>query len=648
MKRLPILLLLSCLLLTVLSVRAQNFHTKSHKALKYYNEARQHYEFMDIEKASEYVELAVQADPGFLEAQLLKAELNSDIKEYDKAIEAYLKVVEIDSAFFPSAMYNLGHIEILSGRYADAKKHLQSFLNFKTLRASSIRKARKDLRNSIFSLEGIKHPVPLELINLGPAVNSPLNEYWPSLTADEKTLVFTVMVPAGKFSMGTFSKTKYQEDFYISTRQDSVWQERQPIGAPINSPRNEGAQTLSVDGRIMYFTACNRSDGLGSCDIYQAYRYRDTWTQPQALPPPLNSKSWEAQPALSADGKTLFFVSNREGGYGKMDIWISHYKNSTWSKPVNAGPAINTEGNEMSPFIHPDMKTLYFSSDGHPGFGGFDLYMTRNLNADTLWAKPKNLGYPINTHGDEVGFIVNAAGNTAYFSSDRVRENGKDIYAFELYKEARPGFVTYMKGKVYDEETMRPLNARFELADIESDTVIMEAAAGSDGSFLVCIPTNHNYALNVWKEGYLFYSEHFPLKGMNTVDRPYVKDVPMKPIKVGEYTILRNIFFDFNSYALKRESRTELGKLEQFLETHPKVHIEIRGHTDSVGTNAFNQNLSQQRAKAVYDYLRKNGIAAERLTFKGYGETQPVSTNETEEGRAANRRTEIRITKIDS
>ncbi|NOY36659.1 MAG: OmpA family protein [Chlorobi bacterium] len=621
-------------------------HTRSGKALKLYNEARHFYEFMELDKASNQIDMAVKADPDFLEAHLLRAELNADIKKYSKAIESYRKVVSIDSSFYPNAMYNLGHIEFLSGMYTASRQHLTSFLKFKGLQPSIIKKARKDLAGCLFSIEGVKHPVPLSLQNLGPGVNTPMNEYWPSLTADEQTLVFTVLVPEGEFMIAGFSQKKFQEDFYISVRTDSVWQTRKPLGKPINSPRNEGAQSLSVDGRMMYFTACNRSDGMGSCDIYLSYRHPGGWTNPNPLSPPLNSKYWDAQPSISADGHTLYFVSNRPGGFGKMDIWISHYAGGKWQQPLNAGAAINTSGNEMSPFIHPDKKTLYFSSDGHPGFGGFDLFFTRNKGTDTTWSKPENLGYPINTHGDEIGFIVNAAGTTAYFSSDRIKENGKDIYAFDLYKEARPGFVTYMKGKVYDSETNRPLNAHFELTDLDNDTLIMEAYAGIDGSFLVCIPTDHNYALNVSKEGYLFFSDHFPLKGMHAVDHPFIKDVPMNPIRVGESTILRNIFFAFNSYKLKRESMVELEKLKTFLKQYPDLHIEISGHTDWIGTNEYNLELSKQRSRAVYLYLIKDGIEASRLTYVGYGETKPIQDNNTEEGRAANRRTEIRIVKM--
>ncbi len=620
-------------------------HTHSAKAKKYYNEARNFYFMMDYKSAAEAIEKAVKADSLFLEAQLLKAELNSDMKERGKAIEAYRAVLAADSSFYPNAMYNLGRLEFLTGKYEKALKHLTSFLAYPNNDTRVIKKAKKDIINCRFAIEGMKHPVDFHPVNLGPSINSSYDEYWPSLTADGQTLVFTVLLPGGKYRMGKFEQVKYQEDFYISHRSDSGWLPRKALGAPINSGLNEGAQTLSADGSIMYFTACNRPDGMGRCDIYRSYNGSSGWTTPEDLGPFIDSKHWEAQPSLSADGKVLYFVSNRPGGYGKMDIWYSRFLKGRWQPPVNMGDKINTEGNEMSPFIHNDNQTLYFSSDGHPGFGGFDLFITRR-QPDSSWSAPKNLGYPINFYGDEIGLIVNAQGNTAYFSSNREKGKGKDIYSFELYPAARPHFVTYMKGRVYDKVTNRPLKARIILINLEDNQTVMDITSGRNGKFLVCIPTNRNYALNVSKDGYLFYSDHFPLKGVHEIDHPYIKDVPLKPIRVGQQTVLRNIFFEFDSYQLKPESIAELEQLRSFLLKNPNLRVEIGGHTDSKGTDQYNQNLSTQRARVVYQYLVDHGIDKSRLTYKGYGETQPVQSNQTDAGRAANRRTEIKVTGI--
>ena len=451
-----------------------------------------------------------------------------------------------------------------------------------------------------------------------------------------------MLVPGRYLRMRDFEQQDYQEDFYISHMTDTGWAMRQPLGEPINSRLNEGAQSLSADGKVMFFTACNRPDGMGRCDIYRSDKLHSGWSNPANVGPPVDSRNWEAQPSISADGKTLWFVSNRPGGQGNMDIWYSHFENGRWSIPVNAGSKINTPGNEMSPFIHNDDQTLYFSSDGHPGYGGFDLFITRK-QADSTWSEPLNLGYPINTYNDEIGLFVNAEGDKGYFSTDREEGRGKDIYSFMLYDSIRPHFVTYMKGKVYDAANKRPLRAHILLVDLQKNEVVMDAMSGKDGYFLVCIPTNRDYALNVSRDGYLFYSDHFPLKGVHRIEKPYIKDVPLKPIRVGEVMVLKNIFFEFDSYELKPESISELEYLRDLLVKNPGLRIEIGGHTDSKGSNQYNMELSKQRARVVYQYLIDHGINKSRLTYKGYGETRPVSSNATEEGRAANRRTEIRI-----
>ncbi len=629
-------------LVSVSPAEAQALHTQSGKAVKYFNDAREMYFLVKYKLAAEAIEKAVAIDPAFLEAQLLRAEIYSDMKDRHKAIEAYKAVLQIDSTYFPNAMYNLGRLEFRLGEYENALHHLESFLAYENKDERVVRKANRDIRNCRFALEGIRHPVPFEPINLGPTINSPLDEYWPSLTADEQTIVFTVLVPGRYLRMRDFEQQDYQEDFYISHQTDTGWAPRRPLGAPINSRQNEGAQGLSADGRMMFFTACNRPDGMGRCDIYRSHRLHDGWSTPTNLGPPVDSRYWEAQPSLSADGKTLWFVSNRSGGYGGMDIWYSRYQNGKWQYPVNAGNKINTPNNEMSPFIHNDNQTLYFSSDGHPGYGGFDIYISRR-QPDSGWSEPKNLGYPINTYNDEIGLFVNAEGNTGYFSTDREEGKGKDIYSFELYDDIRPHFVTYMKGKVYDAFTKRPLAAHIVLVDLQKNESVMDATAGKDGTFLVCIPTNRDYALNVSKDGYLFYSDHFPLKGVHHIEKPYIKDVPLKPIRVGEVMVLRNIFFEFDSYDLRPESISELEYLRDLLVKNPGLRIEIGGHTDSKGSNQYNMELSRQRARVVYQYLIDHGIDKGRLTYKGYGETKPVSSNETEEGRASNRRTEIKI-----
>jgi outer membrane protein OmpA-like peptidoglycan-associated protein len=298
----------------------------------------------------------------------------------------------------------------------------------------------------------------------------------------------------------------------------------------------------------------------------------------------------------------------------------------------------------MAPFIHPDNRTLYFASRGHQGMGGFDLFVSR-MDANGNWTSPVDLAYPINTYADEINLVVNAKGDVAYISSDKLGgKGGMDIYSFKLYKEAQPVMVTYFKGIVFDKETKHRLEAKFELIDLATGKVVSSSSSDPlTGEFLLALPTEKNYGLNVSKPGYLFYSDHFELKGESSKTKPFIYNVPLQPIRVGETVILKNIFFDTDKYDLKEESISELARLTQLLKSNPQIHIEISGHTDNHGSADHNLVLSRNRAKAVYNYLIMNGISKERLSYDGFGMTRPIDTNDTEQGRANNRRTEFSV-----
>jgi outer membrane protein OmpA-like peptidoglycan-associated protein len=437
---------------------------------------------------------------------------------------------------------------------------------------------------------------------------------------------------------------KVQEDFFISHWLGNGWEVMKNAGSPLNTGDNEGAQTLSGDGRLMIFTACNRSNGLGRCDLYYSIKEGERWSLPRNLGKPVNTTYRETQAAITPDGRTLYFSSDRPGGKGLHDIWVSHSDdNGQWSVPENLGDVINTKGIEMSPFIHPDNQSLYFSSDGLIGLGGYDLFVSRK-DSTGKWQKPVNLGYPINTNRDEIGLIVNSRGDKAYYSSDVNKSNGKDIFVFDLPMQDRPVMVTYMKGKVFDSDDNQLLRAQFELVDLETGKNIYRSFSDSlTGEFIISIPVNRNYMLNVSRKGYLFYSENFSLKNNYLVDKPYLKDVPLQPLKVGNRIVLRNVFYETDSYELKKASTSELNKVVRFLQANPEIKIEISGHTDDTGDLDYNQKLSENRAKTVADYLISESIKAERIVSKGYGENLPVASNNTEEGRAQNRRTELKI-----
>jgi outer membrane protein OmpA-like peptidoglycan-associated protein len=630
------------LLLFWISVSSQEYSTKSKKAIRLYEDAQQKMQAKDYLGSINFLQLAAKEDVNFTEAWLLMADIYDINNDKEQVIECCKNAVKSGVDKYPVVYYFLSSAQYSTGQYQAALDNISLFISRNQFTPSQKKQADKILRNCRFAVEALLHPVSFNPVDLGENVNTKYEEYWPSLSADEEMLVFTRQIPKDENNPKVFGNR--QEDIYVSVRKDKKWQKAEPIGRPLNTSDNEGAQFITSDGKRMYFTACNRIDGLGKCDIYMSEKTNTGWSEPFNLGEPVNSGYSEKQPSVSSDGKTLFFASNRPGSKGSFDLWTSTLDDKgKWSKPVNLGDSINTPDDEQSPFIHPDNQTLYFASNGLTGMGGYDLYYCRKKGMN-IWSTPVNLGYPINTFSDEVGIVVNAKGDIAYFASDRNQDKGRDIFEFELYASARPLLVSYLKGKVFDAENKTPLDAKFELIDLKTSKIMNQAVSNKySGEFLVCIPTDNDYALNVSRKGYLFYSENFTLSGINDKSKPYNKDIPLQAIKEGKKVVLKNIFFETNSYELKPESKVELNKLLQFLNENAALKIEIGGHTDNVGNDGLNQKLSENRAKSVVNFLVAKGIVQNRIVSKGYGKTQPVADNGTEEGRALNRRTEFKI-----
>jgi tetratricopeptide (TPR) repeat protein len=619
---------------------SQGFHTSSNKALKVYTDGVAEFEYLNYPGAESYFREAISIDSEFYEAYMMLGELLSKQKRYSEASLSYRKTVQLDSLFYKPVFFKIATAEMMSGDYYNALVHFNVYMAQKGMLEKNLIIAARNAKCCEFALNAVKNPVPFSPENAGATINTRDDEYWPSITADGRMLMFTRQSnsPDDQYAI-----SQAQEDFYVSLASDSGWQKAFNAGAPLNTRQNEGAQSLSSNGNYMFFTACDRMGASGSCDIYFSYLVDGKWSEPSNLGWPVNTASWESQPSISADGKTLFFSSNRPGGYGGKDIWFSRLdENNLWTKPVNPGTSINTEGDEMSPFIHFDGKTLYFSSDGRTGMGGFDIYLTR-LNADSTWTEPENLGYPINTYNDELGLIIESNGEKAYFSSVRDKSNGKDIFWFNLYESIRPNPVSYMKGKVYDKETGKLLKADYELINLSTNSIAIKSSTDREGNFLVCLPSGYNYGLNVNKAGYLFYSENFMFEGLHTVKAPYIKRISLSPFKVGEKMQLSNVFYEIDSWELKKESTAELNNLASLLYDNNDLVVEIGGHTDSTGTAEHNRALSEKRARSVVTFLISKGISPAMLNYKGYGDTSPVGDNMTAEGRQLNRRTEVKI-----
>ena len=619
---------------------SQNLHTTSNRALRAYRDGMRAYEYYIFDRAEILLKEAIKIDPGFYEAHLVLGEMMTDLKRYSEAATYYRKAVSIDSLFFRPVFFSLANAEMMSGDYERALIHYKVYVDQKDISEKNRIRALRNIRNCEFAIEAIKNPVPFDPEGIGPGINTVDDEYWPSITADGQTLMFTRQ--ARQRDKSFFGKPSH-EDFYLSRLRDGVWQKAVNAGAPLNTQSNEGAQSLSSDGTYMYFTACERSGGLGSCDIYFSFSRNGTWSEPVNVGSPVNTQYWESQPSVSADGKMLFFSSSRPGGMGGKDLWYSVMnKSGRWTNPKNLGDKVNTDGDEMSPFIHFDGRSLYFSSDGRPGMGGFDIYLTR-MNEDSTWTEPVNLGYPINTYNDETGLVIESGGERAYFSSVRDNTYGKDIFSFKLHNSVRPDPVLYLRGSVIDRETGRLLMADYELTNLTTGSLLISNKTGAGGDFLVCLPSGHNYALNVSRPGYLFYSESFLFEGVHSLVEPFIKQIPLSPLKPGERMLLANVFFEVDSWELKSESLIELNRLADLLTENNNLVVEIGGYTDSTGTDEHNLVLSERRALSVVSYLKTRGITPERLKHKGYGNTSPVGDNITSEGRKINRRTEVKI-----
>ncbi len=634
-----VMVILMCVL-TMGSCIAQQYSSKSKKAIGYFEEGRKAYARKEFGNAINLFKMALDKDPNFLDAMLVLGDISYDLKRFDKSAEYYQMQIDANPNFFSGTYMNLAKALYRNGDYEKAKGNIDKYLEFPARNEVAQRVAR-DMKVRIYRAAELKaSPVPFDPKKLD-GVNSKWEDYHPSITVDGQTMLFT-----RKDSVGVVrGRTMLKEDLYYAKRDEKTgdWSQAMNFGTPINTKYfNEGAQCIAPDGQSMFITICNKDDGMGGCDLYYAEKHGNRWSEPKNLGRPVNSNKWDAQPSLSSDGRTLFFTSARPGGKGKMDIYMSRRDSlGKWSAPISLD--INTEGSELTPFIHSDGRTFFFASDGIPGLGGFDLYVVK-IDEDGNFGKPENLGYPINTNKDNHGMIVGPSGRYAYFSSEGEGQGSDlDLYSFELPEKLRAERVGYAKGKVIDLSTKKGIQAEFELIDLETgERILSSRSDDKDGSFLVSLPSHRNYALNVSKPGYLFYSENISLKDA-TESEPLLHDVELQPIEKGSKVVLNNVFFETASFELKNESRVELNKLARFLKKNPGVRIEIGGHTDDVGSDVNNQRLSENRARAVRDYVTGHGVEASRLTFKGYGESKPIASNKTEEGRAKNRRTEFMV-----
>ncbi len=668
-----ILLFSSLLLFASCSTAQMTYSTKNKKAIALFEQAQAEpgrsvdpiTRGPNYRGAIQLLEKALEKDPNFWEAHMVEAELYELINDPYGAINQYRKAIALNPKGTQTGVvyFNLATLEYSVGEYDNAIKNLTTFISYKNANPQYVERSKQLIDDCKFAIEAMKNPSEFKPINLGPGVNTKDDEYFPTITVDGKTLLFTRLIEDNRVS----NSFKRQEDFYVSNLSEhNTWEQAIPMPKNINTVHNEGAPTFAPDGRSLIFVACadeansygDGRKGKGSCDLFYTKRLGQQWLDPINLPGNINSYSWESQPSLSADGKTIYFVRRVVSKNGKpdSDIYMSTLKSDgTWDTPTRLPNTINTIYMEESVQIHPDGKTLYFSSRGHQGLGGLDIFMSRK-NEQGEWGKPENLGYPINTSADENSLLVSADGEIAFFASDRKGGfGGLDLYYFLMPDKFKPVKTLYFDGLVYDAVTRKPIPGKFSLINLKTGVEVIHSEADQvNGTFTVSLPVNEDYALSVSYPGYTFFSQNFNMKNPNNQESVHM-DVPMIPITDASPVALRNVFFDLNQATLRPESFIELNKLRDFLKANPTIKIAIGGHTDTRGDAADNQKLSDARAKSVKDYLISQGIETTRLSSKGYGETKPIFTdeaiskmnseNEKEKAHQENRRTEYTIVK---
>ena len=603
-------------------------------------------------KASEaipFMEQAIKEDPGFTDAYLKLGQLYEFTKRFDPAMAAYREAIRLqpDSPASGAAYQSLSNTLLRLGRYGEALPYLEKFQTLFPVQSVQRKRIARQIESARFGQEAMQHPQPVDPKPLSSVLQTTPSQYFPVLTADEQTLVFTALKPEG------------DEDLMVATYNGESWSPPVSLSPGINTTDNEGTASLSADGRLIVFTACQGRKGFGSCDLYLSRKTGPDWSTPENLGPTVNSRYYESQPSLSADGRRLYFVSDRPGGKGRRDIWRSDLDaTGNWREPVNIGGPVNTPFNEASPFIHANGQSLFFASDGHVGMGGYDLFIADSMAStgpNTGWSTPTNLGYPINTSEDQASLFVVANGTRAYYSFEEQKDGVSQksrLYVFDLPESLRERVkpVSFLKGIVADSRSKKPLAATVELIDLKTNQVVSRVQTDvSTGQYTAVLPSGGEYALYVSTPGYLFKSLSFDFtqknKGERNTGTGTTLNVPLEPAISGASgkETLNNLFFESTRYDLAEKSRTELDRLSAFMKANPAVRIEIAGHTDDRGDPAANLLLSQKRAQAVVAYLTKAGIEPGRMQAIGYGKTRPALPNTSDENRQLNRRIEWRV-----
>lgn len=581
-----------------------------------------------------------------------------------RSLPFILKAYQRNPAFYPDMEYLLGEAYQYNNQFNEAITSYQSYKqHYRGKDLKQLAQVDRKLEECQNGLRYMQNPVRVVIQNFGEEVNSRFPDYAPVISANESVMLFTSRREGSTGGLLAPEDALPYEDIYATYHMNGKWTPARNVGPSINTDTHDACIAVSADGKQLFTYRSGTNGGdIYTSTLLDSVSYR--WSAPESLGSDVNTRYQEPSISMTADNQMIYFSSNRPGGMGGLDIYVSRRdSNGQWGEAVNLGAPINTPEDDDAPFIHPDGKTLYFSSRGHDTMGGYDIFKCYLKNEK--WTEPENLGFPINTADDNTYFVLSADNRHGYYAS--VNEEGmgeKDIYLVALplpdtlkqastqdikpkkgASEVNPvnNPITILKGTISDALTKEPLEARIVLTDNEKDEVVSELMSKAEkGTYAVTIPSGRNYGLAVEKKGYLFHSENYnvpPSIGYQEL----TLDVALKRSSVGSRIVLKNIFFDFDKSVLRKESTAELQKVIGLLKDEPGLKILITGHTDNIGTDEYNQALSERRVQAVVAYLVSQGIPAQRLSTRGNGATRPVATNDTEEGRQQNRRSEFEI-----
>lgn len=630
--------LLMSLVLPAITKAQVPLSTKNKKAIELYVEADNYRVRGQFNQAISLLQQAIEKDKNFSEAYFrlgVTFKMMRDLDRSTKSYEAGLYLT-VDQKKQKGYFFELGDNYLQVGNYEKARDFLTRYLDSEMLNRVKVDQAALWKRTAEYAIKNKRNISGFVPRPLGDTVNCFPMQYFPVLTADEQELIFTRRL----------GESNEDDEDLVITRKDSLghWQKPESISPNVNSEFNEGTCSISADGRQLIFTSCLGRKGFGNCDLFQSLKVGGIWSQPLNMGPQINSAAWESQPSLSADGRVLYFLSDRKGGLGNRDIYVSHQiEPNKWTKAENLGPKINTSYDEISPFVHANGRTLFFAANGRLGFGGYDLFRSEKENGE--WQEPINFGYPVNNHEDQFSLFITADGKRGYYSHEEGSKNtsGK-IYEITVPEELQIKFRSnYVKGKVRDRKSGLPLNARIELYNVVTNELVSFVNSDSiTGEYLMVLTQGSEYGLFVSKKDYVFQSLNFNYESEINIE-PVVVNVFLDRVTVGAISVLKNIFFEFDKYELQDKSKTELEKMVRFLTENPLMKIEIGGHTDNDGSPAYNLKLSQNRAQSVASYLLQYGIDIKRISQKGYGADRPIQPNDSEENKQANRRIEFKI-----